>query len=509
MRHMMIRVSTPPRLRMRLSVLCALLLVPLAAPALATGQNGPGRDGEASGTIVFTDEDGQPVRTIQLRYAYASSPTSITLSDRPLPDDSWLRDMHVEVMSRDGKLNALTLMTMPSTGDAPGDEVATHSTVYCADCGCADDLGFWRRISGYALLKAETSKTRVLTGRTRAPRASEYCNDEKTVYFELDVTFKASLPPGRFGYEPAAIEDRPGAAYRRFHDAVTAGDAAAVARLVASEHAVSFRGPAAARNMARLKSLIQSFGHVWGTRFLADDAVAILDLQETVPGVALREKHVYRAVVDPTPEREAPPPPPPSAPPAKPVPQPHANLKEQKGLTGRVPAPTPHYATALMRLENGEWKVDWWLFHDPDRTNLLSNVATYRTLEEAEREAEEAYWRFESSEPLPAGGGKAAVAYVAYCRAERAGDKKAMLDYLTGAQHDLYAHPSLTIERGATIWKSGSALDYTKIEVLGGVTDGEWARLDVRALRKGEAITGKVMMVLDEGSWKVDREKWE
>jgi hypothetical protein len=502
MRHLMIRVSTSPRLRMGLSVLCALLLVALAAPALASGQNGPRRDGEASGTIVFTDEAGQPVREIRLRYAYASSPTSITLSDRPLPQDAWLRDLYVEVLARDGKLNALSLMTMPSPGDAPGDETAARSALYCADCGCADDLGFWHRISGYALLETETSGARLLTGRARAPRASEYCNEEKTVYFELDVTFKASLPPGRFGYEPAAIEDRPGAAYRRFHDAVTAGDAAAVARLVASEHAASFQGPVAAKNVARLKSLIQSFGHVYMTRFLTDDGVAMLDLQQIAPGIALREKQVYRAVVDPNAERQAPPPPPPPPPSAPP-----AKSKEQKEVA--VGAPAPVWARALMRLENGEWKVDWWLSNDPYKINLISNVATYRTYEEAEREAEEAYWRFESSAPVPAGGEAAGSAYLAYCRAEHAGDKKAMLEYLTGAQHELYAHPSLTIERGATIWKGGSALDFEKIEVLGGETDGEWARLDVRALRKGKAVTGKVMMVLDEGAWKVDREKWE
>ena len=139
MRHLMIRVSAPPRLRMGLSVLCALLLVPLAAPALASGQNGLGRDGEASGTIVFTDEAGQPVRTIQLRYAYASSPTSITLSDRPLPADPWLRHRYVEVMARDGKLNALDVMIMH------GDSTVAHSAVYCADCDCATDLGFWQR----------------------------------------------------------------------------------------------------------------------------------------------------------------------------------------------------------------------------------------------------------------------------------------------------------------------------------------------------------------------------
>jgi hypothetical protein len=166
-------------------------------------------------------------------------------------------------------------------------------------------------------------------------------------------------------------------------------------------------------------------------------------------------------------------------------------------------------ANALLVVEGGEWKIDWWTFFGSDQENLISNVETFKTSEEAERAIEEEYWRIEGTTPLAAGGGQAGKAYLEYCQAERAGNKSAMLKYLTGAQHDLYAEPGLTIKRGATIWKEGSALDYTNIEVLGGRAGAEEALLEVQAMRRGARIKGRVMMILEEGQWKVDREDWQ
>ena len=152
--------------------------------------------------------------------------------------------------------------------------------------------------------------------------------------------------------------------------------------------------------------------------------------------------------------------------------------------------------------------MNWFTFH-LQPLNLISNIETYKTQEEAETEEVEAYWRIDDAEPLAAGGGEAGKAYLAYCQAEKAGNKKVMLKYLTGEQHALYAEPGVTIRRGATIWKEGSALEYLNLEITGGKTNDEEVVLEVRGARRGKPITGRVMMILEDGQWKVDREEWK
>lgn len=68
--------------------------------------------------------------------------------------------------------------------------------------------------------------------------------------------------------------------------------------------------------------------------------------------------------------------------------------------------------------------------------------------------------------------------------------------------------PSFTIKRGATIWKAGNALEYANIEVVSGDAGRGRGLLRVKAVRRGKRVTGRVMMILEESRWKVDREDW-
>jgi hypothetical protein len=44
---------------------------------------------------------------------------------------------------------------------------------------------------------------------------------------------------------------------------------------------------------------------------------------------------------------------------------------------------------------------------------------------------------------------------------------------------------------------------------MSGVSNGGEAILDVRAMRQGRKTAGKVFMILENGQWKVDGEKWK
>ena len=482
----------------------ALLMLVSIAPAF--GQAGSKLEGEATGTITITE--GGNAETINLKYAYALDASTLYFTDRPLPEDPSLWHAYIKVMANDGKLNALYVLKLGMGRKTLPAKEGVNISIYCGACECRNDFGAKRELHGYGDLERRVVAG-VVSGKVSTESFEVSCRADEYVEVNYQVAFKAKLAPDVIGGSPVAAEDKPGMAYAQFYKAVMAEDAKEVRRLVASEHARLFDGANAQKNVARLKSLIKPFSRVYMTQFYLGDKYAGLYLEEEGQAFEPRPKGVYKTGLESSSARPpvAPPPPPP-APRAAPRP-----LRNIPRAASQPEAPAPRQlgsvAKALTVIEGGEWKVDWWTFFGAYEENLISNVETFKTREEAEKAIEEEYWRIEEAAPIAAGGGAAGKAYLEYCQAERAGNKKAMLRYLTGAQHDFYAHPSLTIERGATIWKEGSALDYTNIEVLGGRAGAEQAILEVQALRRGARIKGRVMMILEEGLWKVDKEKWQ
>lgn len=485
--------------------LLTLVSFTLCLPQPAFGQTGSTLEGEATGEITISDGDN--TKTIKLKHAYVFF-SSLYFTDKPLPEDSMLWSKYIPVMAGDGRLNALHISTRSFDDKLLVGTADIHSQIYCGACECKDDFGLSRPIMGYGKLEQKVVNQTV-SGKTYSAAYQFYCGQEKSLEAKFEVEFKASkIAPQRHS-EAVEGEDKPGMAYSQFYKAVMAEDAGTVKKLVASEHAKFFEGANAQKNIARLKSFTQPFSRVWMTYFHLGDKSAELNLQEVGQGIEPRPKQMFKTKLGSRPS--PPPPPPPPAAPPKVVRVPKARGRAPSQVTGGVPSRPKHsekLAQALMVLENGEWKVDWWMLHLED-VNLLSNLEKYKTREEVEKEQEEEYWQIDDSEPLPAGGGEAGKAYLEYSQAERAGNKKAMLKYLTGSQHELYANPGLTIKRGATIWKEGSALEYANIEVRAGKANQEWALLEVQATRKGKPITGMVMMILEDGQWKVDREQWK
>jgi hypothetical protein len=500
-----------------LVIIAFALCLPELAPVF--GQTRLNLEGEASGTVSVSD--GVNTRSIRMKYAYASSSSSpdFYFTDTPLPEDPWLWHQYIEVMARDGKLNALHAYSLEhDKTKMRADTQDVDIELYCSACECKDDLGFWKVIGGDGELD-QRIVDQMIVGKLRADFFQEDCPGGKQLQIEkYDVAFKTKPAPVMVGGVVSDGEDKPGIAYSQFYKAVMDEDAKAIRRLVASEHASLFEGTNAQKNVARLKSLIKPFTRAWSTTFYMGDRYAGLDLEEEQPGTEPRPKQIFKtkwysstkpnAVAPPLPP---PPPPPPAARPTVvtvPRAKGKANIKGNASPKPPVFAVAVNSAKALMVLERGEWKIDWWMFFDADGYNLLSSVETYRTRAEAEKEREEKYWRIADTKPMPAVGGDAGKAYLAFCQSERAGNKIAMLKYLTGEQHDVYAQPELTIKRGATIWKAGNALEYANIEVVSGEAGSGRGLLQVKAVRRGKRVTGRVMMILEESRWKVDREDW-
>jgi hypothetical protein len=492
----------------KLAFVSIALCLPGALLAPAFGQTGSKLEGEATGTITISGGDN--AKTIDLKYAYADGST-LFFTDKPLPEDPLLWHSYIKVMANDGKLNALYVLRLGMESKILPAKEGVNIMFYCGACECRNDFGIRKELGGYGDLERKVVAG-VVSGKISSKSFEASCRVDQYVEVNFQIAFKAKLAPDTIGGSSVDVEDKPGMVYAQFYKAVMAEDAKEVRRLVASEHAKFFEGASAQKNVARIKSLIKPFSRVYMTHFYLGDKYAGLHLEEEGPTIDPRDKGVYKTTLESSsnlpPSAPPPTPPPPPAPKAAPAPRNIPRAAPQS----KAPAPArlSSVANALLVVEGGEWKIDWWTFFGSDQENLISNVETFKTSDEVEKALEEEYWRMEEgAAPLAAGGGEAGKAYLEYCQAERAGNKKAMLKYLTGEQHAFYAHPSLTIKRGATIWKEGSALDYTNIEVLGGKASAEHAALEVQAMRRGARIKGRVMMILEEGQWKVDKEDWQ
>lgn len=433
-----------------LVVIAFMLRLPEIAPLSAFGQTRSNLEGEASGTISVSD--GVNTRAIKLKYSYASS-SDFYFTDRPLPEDPWLWSQYIEVMARDGKLNALHVFSTEHNKTKQREVTqGVNVVLYCGACECKDELGSWKLIDGngeaYGQLDARIVDQRIV-GKVHADKFQENCLGGKELLVEYEVGFKTKPAPAVVGEMVSDGVDKPGGVYSQFYRTVMEEDAKAAKRLVASEHTSFFEGTNAQKNVARLKSLIKPFSRAWMTTLYMGDRYAGLELEEDQPGIAPRPKEIVKTQwYSPSkPNAAAPPPPPPPPPPPAARPAVVA-VSGTKGKAHRIPKPPVlatmvNFAKALMVLERGEWKIDWWMFFDADGYNLLSSLETYKTRAEAEKEREEKYWRIADTTPLPAVGGEAGRAYLAFCQSERAGNKIAMLKYLTGEQHDVYASPEL------------------------------------------------------------------
>jgi hypothetical protein len=114
---------------------------------------------------------------------------------------------------------------------------------------------------------------------------------------------------------------------------------------------------------------------------------------------------------------------------------------------------------------------------------------------------------------MPAGGGEAGAALVAYARAMKADDRKALKTLMTAARRQ----ETFGDEEGswfADMWKMRRDWELAEATVEGGTLDGDRATLRITGRNgSGEKVQGLVRMVREEGSWRYQSDKlttvWE
>jgi hypothetical protein len=520
---------------------------------------------EVSG--VLTIGEGASAQKIELKYAYAAvglnygrsdKPTLVLFTDKPLPEDPVERLHYLTAMTAQNRLNALYVEIER--------KMVRTSYALCASCQTTsktfgnkiyftnreeqemdeedDEQDFDLKTLDAQTISGTVYSTVLYDASALDELRISSANDEgkppqkPQAAYQYRVTFRTAI---RGAYEKAKLLPEsggdPGAAYQAFRSAAENQNAADLKRLLSASALKSFSGTTA--QLARVKLFVEPFKLVNRSIISTTGKYAFLylrDIPYKLPaGVKAPVPEPPGSLVevygDPLFSLPMPPPPSPpmSAMPPPPPPPPPGAKKSMKGRPGGVPGGVPGGRPAMERypkdaevrmvLEGGQWKVDWFFVHH-DTVNLLAQLDTYKTgeeryvemtkaEEEAQRGEEAERWKIENARPLPTGGGNAGKAYLEFCQAERAGNKKELVKYLTGAQFDLYNNPGLTIKKGAFIWKESSALDYANLEIVSGVANDEEAILEVQAVRQGYRTTGKVFMILEDGQWKVDEEKWQ
>jgi hypothetical protein len=106
--------------------------------------------------------------------------------------------------------------------------------------------------------------------------------------------------------------------------------------------------------------------------------------------------------------------------------------------------------------------------------------------------------------PLPAGGGEPAKAYLAFDKAVAKGDMAAVKNGISAEQRK-----SMDDADFKKMFPLMQALRAKNVKIAGGTIDGNTATLLATGKDESGAATGKITMVLEGGAWKVQQEEWK
>jgi hypothetical protein len=106
--------------------------------------------------------------------------------------------------------------------------------------------------------------------------------------------------------------------------------------------------------------------------------------------------------------------------------------------------------------------------------------------------------------PLPAGGGEPAKAYLAFDKAVAAGNMAAVKNGVSAEQRK-----SMDDADFKKMFPLMQALRAKNVKITGGTIDGNTATLLATGKDDSGTTTGKVTMVLEGGAWKVQQEEWK
>ncbi len=109
-------------------------------------------------------------------------------------------------------------------------------------------------------------------------------------------------------------------------------------------------------------------------------------------------------------------------------------------------------------------------------------------------------------EVLPAGGGEAGAAYLAWSEALAGDDTDLILSLLPAEQAEMFR--SMPEEEQQENLEFLRLMAPTAVEVTGGRRVGDVAYLDVSATMEGEPVTGEIKLELLDGVWVAVKESW-
>jgi len=111
-------------------------------------------------------------------------------------------------------------------------------------------------------------------------------------------------------------------------------------------------------------------------------------------------------------------------------------------------------------------------------------------------------------DPLPAGGGEAGAAYIAWCDAIHSGDMERIKKLVPAEQAAMFDDPSNQDQIMEEL-EFMKLMTPTEVVVTGGSSDGETVILQVTGVLEGEPATGEITMTKWGDTWVATNSAWE
>lgn len=284
---------------------------------------------------------------------------TLFFSDRLLPEESGDREIFIDVLATEGKLNGLRIEI--------GDGVITSARVYSEICKRQDGAPYWEWCDGCGgemgeqVFESKTLNSKLVSGTLHSSTLVDGYAEGSALQYR--VTFAVGLDKKpQLAKILSEADDEPGRAYVSFYNAVEAGDVIGARRLIGAESAKLLDGPDAKQRLLRLKSFIHALNGVGFSQvYSGNGAAQLLIKSAAVVTPAYFPRPTRTQIGQPVPTPPAPPPP--------------ASLDTRSRVAQK--APSRRFALVRMVFEGDQWKVFWIL---DGRFNMLSEG--YKTPEE-------------------------------------------------------------------------------------------------------------------------------
>jgi hypothetical protein len=257
-----------PEILLRFSIKSAFFLVlALVSTTAAFAQS----KGQASGTL--TINDGSRSKTVELKYVYATQgdyghDVHLTFTDKPLPDDPVKRWRQAQFAAAEGKLHALVVVITDKTVDYSVLFLDTRGTP-AADRDCwmnfedrKEQEDYYNDPKDEQIFEPKVRNEQTISGTLRSTLLQDADYHNKKVSYQYRLTFNAALSTDLPEADRLQSDSDAGKTYRRFSQALAAGDFETAKKFFVADKTKLFEGADGQKWLPRMKTITAPFQNV-------------------------------------------------------------------------------------------------------------------------------------------------------------------------------------------------------------------------------------------------------